>query len=184
MNMRPAFLALALLACGGAAWADQSPPPSIAPFIPRTKSVRPVVAAGLHYIYSLDASFYEVIRRNEDGTPGAVVVPGSPLAAIFAPLIAQLNANANYPAATGIKKCPVSLAGAAYHPPGYGPMPFENAACIEEAYDSDVYYDPQTKHIWILAHLRPSIRQCANGRQGFYIMAILKAPAILFQPTC
>ena len=137
MNRRSAFLVvLALLAWCGAARADQSPPPSIAPFIPRTKSVRPVVAAGLHYIYSLDASFYEVIRRNEDGTPGAVVVPGSPLAAIFAPLIAQLNAKANYPAATGIKKCPASLAGAAYHPPGYGPMPFENAACIEEAYDS------------------------------------------------
>ena len=49
-------------------------------------------------------------------------------------------------------------------------MPFENAACIEEAYDLDVYYDPQTKHIWILAHLRPSIRQCANGRQCFYII--------------
>ena len=31
-------------------------------------------------------------------------------------------------------------------------MPFENAACIEEAVDSDVYYDPQTKRIWILAH--------------------------------
>ena len=171
MNRRSAFLVvLALLAWCGAARADQSPPPSIAPFIPRTKSVRPVVAAGLHYIYSLDASFYEVIRRNEDGTPGAVVVPGSPLAAIFAPLIAQLNAKANYPAATGIKKCPASLAGAAYHPPGYGPMPFENAACIEEAYDSDVYYDPQTARIWILAHLRPSIRQCSNGRQGFYII--------------
>lgn len=48
MTMRSAFLALALLACCGAAWADQSPAPSIAPFIPRTKSVRPVVAAGLH----------------------------------------------------------------------------------------------------------------------------------------
>lgn len=171
MNMRPALLALALLACCGAAWADQSPPPSMAPFIPRTKSVRPVVAAGLHYIYSLDASFYEVIRRHDDGTPGAVVVPGSALSDIFAPLLAQLNANTNYPAVTGIKKCPDNLAGHAYHPPAQGQMPFENAACMEEASDSDVYYDPQTKRIWILAKLRPSIWQCPNGRQGFYTLA-------------
>lgn len=170
MTMRSAFLALALLACCGAAWADQSPAPSIAPFIPRTKSVRPVVAAGLHYIYSLDASFYEVIRRNDDGTPGAVVVPGSSLAEIFAPLIARINATTNYPAATGIKKCPDNLAGHAYHPPAHDPMPFEDAACIEEAVDSDVYYDPQTKRIWILAKLRPSIWQCSNGRQGFYTL--------------
>jgi hypothetical protein len=114
MILRSAFLTLVLLACCGAGWADQSTPPSIAPFIPRTRSVRPVVAAGLHYIYSLDASFYEVIRRNEDGTPGAVVVPGSSLAEIFGPLIAQLNASADYPAATGIKKCPANPAGAAY----------------------------------------------------------------------
>ncbi len=171
MNTRPGFLVLALLAWCGAARADQSPPPSIAPFIPRTRSVRPVVAAGLHYIYSLDASFYEVYRRNEDGTPGAVVVRGTALAAIFAPLIARLNATANYPPATGIKKCPANLASQAYAPPAHDPMPFENAACIEEAYDSDIYYDPQTKRIWILAHLRPGIRQCSNGRQGFYNLA-------------
>src|SRR5580692_6461837 len=102
MILRSAFLTLVLLACCGAGWADQSTPPSIAPFIPQTRSIRPVVAAGLHYIYSLDASFYEVYRRNEDGTPGAVVVRRSPLWAIFAPLLAQLNANTNYPAATGI----------------------------------------------------------------------------------
>lgn len=89
--MRSVFLALALLACCDAAWADQSPAPSIAPFIPRTKSTRPVVAAGLHYIYSLDAYYYEVIRRHRDGTPGAVVVPGTALAAIFAPLIARIS---------------------------------------------------------------------------------------------
>jgi hypothetical protein len=171
MTMRSAFLALVLLACCGAGWADQSPPPSIAPFIPRTRSVRPVVAAGLHYIYSLDASFYEVYRRNEDGTPGAVVVRGTALAAIFAPLIARINATTNYPAATGIKKCPDNLASGAYDPPAHDPMPFENAACIEEAVDSDVYYDPQTKRIWILAKLRPSIWQCSNGRQGFYTLA-------------
>jgi hypothetical protein len=171
MTMRSACLALALLACRGAGWADQSPPPSIAPFSPRTKSTRPVVAAGLHYIYSLDASFYEVFRRNEDGTPGAVVVRGTALATIFAPLIARINATTNYPAATGIKKCPDTLASQAYDPPARDPMPFENAACIEQAVDSDVYYDPQTKRIWILAKLRPSIWQCSNGQQGFYTLA-------------
>jgi hypothetical protein len=171
MTMRSAFLALVSLACCGAAWADQSTPPSIAPFIPRTKSVRPVVAAGLHYIYSLDASYYEVIRRNPDGTPGPVVVPGTALAAIFAPLIARINATTNYPTATGIKKCPDNLASAAYNAPAQGLMPAENAACIEPAVDSDVYYDPQTKRIWILAKFRPSIWQCPNGRQGFYTLA-------------
>jgi hypothetical protein len=171
MNRRSAFLVLALLACCGAARADQSPPPSIAPFIPRTRSVRPVVAAGLHYIYSLDASFYEVYRRNDDGTPGAVVVRRTALWSIFAPLLAQLNANTNYPAATGIKKCPANLAGQAYYAPAQGLMPFENAACMEEAVDSDVYYDPQTKRIWILAKFRPSIWQCPNGRRGFYTPA-------------
>src|SRR5580692_8206863 len=143
MILRSAFLTLVLLACCGAGWADQSTPPSIAPFIPRIRSVRPVVAAGLHYIYSLNASFYEVYRRNDDGTPGAVVVRSTALAAIFAPLIARLNATADYPAATGIKKCPADLASQAYAPPANVPMPFENAACIEEAYDSDIYYDPQ-----------------------------------------
>ena len=139
---------------------------------------------GFVTVSSLDASFYEVIRRNEDGTPGAVVVPGSPLAAIFAPLIAQLNAKANYPAATGIKKCPASLAGAAYHPPGYGPMPFENAACIEEAYNSDVYYDPQTARIgfWRICG-RASGNVPTAGRVSTS-SAILKTSAILFQPTC
>jgi hypothetical protein len=171
MNIRPVCLALALLAWCGAASADQSPPPSIAPFIPRTKSVRPVVAAGLHYIYSLDASFFEVYRRNDDGTPGAVVVRGTTLTEIFQPLIVQLNENTNYPAATGIKKCPANLAGQAYYPPAQGLMPFENAACMEEAVDSDVYYDPQTKRVWILAKFRPSVWQCPNGRQGFYTPA-------------
>ncbi len=170
MTLRSAFLALVLLACGGASWAEQSPTPSIAPFVPQTRSVRPVVAAGLHYIYSLDASFYEVYRRNEDGTPSTVVVRRTPLAAIFAPLVAQLNANANYPAATGITKCPANLAERGFYP-FWQEMPFENVACIEQAYDSDVYYDQQTKRIWILAHLRPSIRQCSNGRQGFYTAA-------------
>jgi hypothetical protein len=171
MKTRSAFLALTLLAWCGAAWADQSPPPSIAPFIPQTRSVRPVVAAGLHYIYSLDASFYQVYRRNEDGTPGAVVVRRTPLTAIFAPLIAQLNTNVNYPPATGITKCPANLAGQAYFPPAQGLMPFENAACMEQASDSDVYYDPQTKRIWILAKMRASIWQCPNNQQGFFTLA-------------
>ena len=133
--------------------------------------MRPVVAAGLHYIYSLDASFFEVYRRNDDGTPGAVVVRGTTLTEIFQPLIVQLNENTNYPAATGIKKCPANLAGQAYYPPAQGLMPFENAACMEEAVDSDVYYDPQTKRVWILAKFRPSVWQCPNGRQGFYTPA-------------
>ena len=171
MMMRPIFLALALLAWCSAAQADQSPAPSIAPFIPRTKSVRPVVAVGLHYIYSLDASFYEVFRRSEDGTHGTMVVPGASLASLFAPLFPQLNAAIEYPASTGIKKCPANLASQPYHPPAQGSMPFENAACMEEASDSDVYYDPQTKRIWILAKMRPSIWQCPDGRQAFYTLA-------------
>jgi hypothetical protein len=170
MTIRSIFLALALLACGGAAWADQSVPPSMAPYIPQTKSVRPVVAAGLHYIYSLDATFYEVIRRNDDGTPGAVVVPRKALTSIFTPLITQLNA-ISYPAATGIQKCPANPSGQAYFPPAQGKMPFANAACMEEAVDSDVYYDPQTKRIWILAKFRASIWHCPNNKQGFYTLA-------------
>jgi hypothetical protein len=171
MKIRSILFALLLFAPSDAARAGQSPPPSIAPFIPQSKGTRPVVAAGLHYIYVLNASNYEVYRRNPDGTPGALVAPHAPLAAIFAPLIARLNATASYPAATGIQKCPADLAGQAYSPPAHELMPFANAACIENGYDSDVYYDPQTKRIWILAHLRPSIWQCPDSEQGFFTPA-------------
>jgi len=111
MKIRSILFALLLFAPSDAARAGQSPPPSIAPFIPQSKGTRPVVAAGLHYIYVLNASNYEVYRRNPDGTPGALVAPHAPLAAIFAPLIARLNATASYPAATGIQRCPADLAG-------------------------------------------------------------------------
>jgi hypothetical protein len=170
MTMRSAFLALALLACCGGGWADQSPPPSIGPFQPQVTGIRPVVAAGLHYIYALNASYFEVYRRNPDGTPGPLAMRQTALATIFAPVIAKLNATITYPASSGITPCPAALAGQAYNPPAQG-MPFANAACIEGAYDSDVYYDPQTKRFWILAHLRPSIWQCLDGRQGIYTPA-------------
>ncbi len=171
MNVRAIVSVFLLLACGASAWAGQSPPPSVTPFITESKGARPVVAAGLRYIYALNASRYEIYRRNANGTPGEQVVPVTPLATLFEPLIAKLNASARYPAAAGIKPCPAELAGKPYAPPRHELMPFADAACIEGAYDSDVYYDPQTKRIWILAHLRPSIWRCPDGRQGFYTPA-------------
>jgi len=66
MKVRSAVLTLALLAWCGAAWAYQSSAPSIAPFTPQTRSVRPVVAAGLHNIYSLDASVLDIVSVAAD----------------------------------------------------------------------------------------------------------------------
>lgn len=182
-----AALVTALLPAAGAAvcapaLAGQSPPPSVAPFVPQAKGARPVVAAGLRYIYALSASRYEVYRRKPDGSIGEQVVPLTLLATLFQPMIAKLNATAVYPPATGIKRCPPELSNQPYNPPAHEPMPFANAACIENAYDSDVYYDPQTKRIWILAHLRPSIWQCLDGRQGFYTPADPKDGCHLVPP--
>ncbi len=123
MTVRSVFLALGLVACCGAGWADQSPPPSIGPFQPRVTGIRPVVAAGLHYIYALNASYFEVYRRNPDGTPGPLAMRQTALATIFAPVIAKLNATMTYPASSGITPCPAALARQAYNAPAQG-MPF------------------------------------------------------------
>lgn len=153
-----------------AAWAASSPPPSLAPFVPQTYGVRPVVAAGLHYIYSLDATNYQVYRRNADGTPGAVVQARKGLWWIFQPMITKLDLNTTYPSSTGIKPCPAASSYGPVDPDSSGYVPASKVACIESAYDSDVYYDPQTKRIWILAHLRPSIKKCPN-QIGYYTLA-------------
>ena len=150
--------------------AGVSTPPSIPPFTPETTGTRPVVAAGLNHIYALDASNYQVYRRGRTGGPGTVVVHRTPLWSLFAAEIKKLNLNVTYPASTGITPCPVRFAGAPSIPDANGYVPFEKVACIERAYDSDVLYDPQTKRIWILAHLRPSIWKCKD-QQGYWTRA-------------
>lgn len=170
MRIRSLLMALIAITLASAAWADISPPPSLAPFTPESRGGRPVAAAGLRFLYALNASYFEVYKRNADGSPGAKVVARRPLASLFLPLIERLNRTV-YPAATGINPCPAELSKAPYAPPRQGLTPFANVACIEGAYDSDVLYDPQTKRIWILAHLRPSIWECPKDSRGFFTPA-------------
>ena len=170
MKTRALLLSLLVLLMGGLAKA-QTPAPSWGPVWPGLYGTRPVTAVGLRYQYSLNASYYQVFHRNIDGSQGAVAQSTASLWSIFQPMITSLNLTTSYPASTGIQPCPLAYSNAPVDGDSNGYVPFSEIACMESAYDSDVYYDPQTERIWILAHLRPSIWQCADNSIGYVTSA-------------
>jgi len=152
------FALMSLMFCDPS-WAV-SPAPSWGPVAPGLYGTRPVTAVGKQFQYSLNASYYEVFHRNADGSPGLLAQTTKSLWSIFQPEITSLNLNTEYPASTGIMPCPAANSNNPVDPDGSGHVPFAEVACIASAYDSDVYYDPQTQRIWILAHLRPNVSLC------------------------
>jgi hypothetical protein len=166
--MRRFFLALTTftLALAAVAHADNSPPPSIAPFAGPGGAIRPIAAPGMRFVYTLSNHSLKVFRRNADGTIGDVALNTQSLSNIFQPVIAKLNATSIFPASANIPKCPAAYANAAATAAAAADP--NAVACIDNVYDSDVMYDPQSKRFWILGHMRPGIRTaCQNDPQGY-----------------